>query len=59
MPPSFGLDAGDWDFHFRIGKNDQGPGVAGQVHQTDEYCHVSAILEAREAYVAIAKKWLS
>jgi succinyl-diaminopimelate desuccinylase len=36
-----------------------GPGVAGQAHKTDEYCRVSAILEAREAYMAIARQWLS
>jgi succinyl-diaminopimelate desuccinylase len=36
-----------------------GPGVARQAHQTDEYCHVQAIVEAREAYAAIARQWLS
>jgi succinyl-diaminopimelate desuccinylase len=36
-----------------------GPGVARQAHQTDEYCHVAAIVEAREAYAAIAEQWLS
>ncbi len=36
-----------------------GPGAAGQAHQTDEYCDVAAINEAREAYVAIARHWLS
>ena len=36
-----------------------GPGVARQAHQTDEYCHVAAIVEAREAYAAIAGQWLS
>ncbi len=36
-----------------------GPGTASQAHQTDEYCHIPAILEAREAYAAIARQWLS
>ena len=36
-----------------------GPGVARQAHQTDEYCHVQAIIEAREAYAAIAGQWIS
>ena len=36
-----------------------GPGVARQAHQSDEYCHVQAILEAREAYAEIARQWLS
>ncbi len=36
-----------------------GPGAALQAHQTDEYCHVPAIAEAREAYVAIAGEYLT
>ncbi|MFZ0930771.1 MAG: M20 family metallopeptidase [Syntrophobacteraceae bacterium] len=36
-----------------------GPGAARQAHQTDEHCHVPAIIEAREAYAAIAGQWLS
>lgn len=36
-----------------------GPGAAGQAHQTDEYCDVAAILEAREIYAAIGRQWFS
>ena len=34
-----------------------GPGEADMAHQTDEYCHVRRIEEARTAYVEIIRRW--
>jgi len=34
-----------------------GPGEPGMAHKTDEYCRVSKIEEATEAYFEIAKSW--
>ena len=34
-----------------------GPGEQIMAHKTDEYCHVSKIETATEAYLQIAKKW--
>lgn len=34
-----------------------GPGEASQAHQTDEYCFMSSIEQAAEAYMDIARKW--
>ena len=34
-----------------------GPGEPAMAHKTDEFCYVSKIEEAAEAYVKIAKKW--
>lgn len=34
-----------------------GPGEAEQAHQTDEFCYVSRIEEAKYAYTEIAKNW--
>jgi succinyl-diaminopimelate desuccinylase len=34
-----------------------GPGAACQAHQTDEFCRIEAIEEAREAFVAIAAQY--
>ena len=33
------------------------PGEASQAHQTDEYCFMSSIEQAAEAYMDIARKW--
>jgi len=34
-----------------------GPGEAEQAHKTDEYCHISKIDAATEAYFEIASRW--
>jgi len=34
-----------------------GPGEAEQAHKTDEYCHISKIETAAEAYFEIARRW--
>jgi succinyl-diaminopimelate desuccinylase len=34
-----------------------GPGEQTMAHKTDEYCHVSKIEKATEAYIQIAMKW--
>ncbi len=34
-----------------------GPGEAKMAHVTDEFCHISRIEEAKEAYIEIVKKW--
>jgi succinyl-diaminopimelate desuccinylase len=34
-----------------------GPGEMEQAHQTDEYCHVSRIEQARELYLDVAQEW--
>ncbi len=34
-----------------------GPGEPAMAHKTDEFCYISKIEEATEAYVEIAKKW--
>jgi succinyl-diaminopimelate desuccinylase len=34
-----------------------GPGEADMAHQTDEYCYVRRIEEARAAYVEIIRRW--
>jgi succinyl-diaminopimelate desuccinylase len=34
-----------------------GPGEAVMAHQTDEYCLVNKIGEARDAYIEIASRW--
>ena len=34
-----------------------GPGEPGMAHKTDEFCRVSRIEEATEAYFEIAKRW--
>jgi succinyl-diaminopimelate desuccinylase len=34
-----------------------GPGEMEQAHQTDEFCYVRRIEEARAAYVEIARRW--
>ena len=34
-----------------------GPGEPAQAHQTDEYCLVTRIEQAREAYVEIIRRW--
>jgi succinyl-diaminopimelate desuccinylase len=36
-----------------------GPGEAAMAHQTDEYCLISRIEEARSIYIDIARKWCS
>lgn len=36
-----------------------GPGEPDMAHQTDEYCYVSRIEEARAAYVEIIRRWCS
>ena len=34
-----------------------GPGEPSMAHKTDEFCYVSKIMEATEAYLEIAEKW--
>ena len=34
-----------------------GPGEADQAHKTDEFCYISKIKQAAEAYLQIIKKW--
>ena len=34
-----------------------GPGEPEMSHKTDEFCYISKIEEAAEAYLEIAKKW--
>lgn len=34
-----------------------GPGETGMAHKTDEYCHISKIEAAAEAYFEIGRKW--
>lgn len=35
-----------------------GPGEASMAHRSDEFCHISRIEEAVEAYFAIGQRWL-
>ena len=34
-----------------------GPGESSMAHKTDEFCYISKIEAATEAYLEIAKKW--
>jgi succinyl-diaminopimelate desuccinylase len=34
-----------------------GPGEPGMAHKTDEWCRISAIETACEAYMEIARRW--